>query len=147
MIILDTNHQLFSSESELFKWTNEQWVMMQMAKLLHSMPKQFFNPCSWVTYSRNYGSDNPSWLSVVAPTLMLAGDISILQTFFLAHCERFEHIFYVAGNHCFYEEKYGDRLEKLRELDNLNLRIHFLHSKSYFLPNNVLVIMCLFLVI
>lgn len=79
---------------------------------------------------------------VVAPILLLAGDIGrpdipTLQAFLLAQSERFEHIFYVAGNHCFYEGEYGDRLAQLRELDNLHPHIHFLQSKSYLLPNSV----------
>jgi predicted phosphodiesterase len=79
---------------------------------------------------------------VVAPILILAGDIGrpdipSLQRFLLAQCERFEHIFYVAGNHCFYEGEYEDRLEQLRQLDNLHPHIHFLQSKSYLLPNKV----------
>jgi predicted phosphodiesterase len=79
---------------------------------------------------------------VVEPVLILAGDIGrpdvpSLQTFLLAQCQRFEHIFYVAGNHCFYEGEYETRLQQLRELDNLNPRIHFLQNKSYLLPNNV----------
>jgi predicted phosphohydrolase len=79
---------------------------------------------------------------VVAPILILAGDIGrpdvpSLQQFLLAQCERFEHIFYVAGNHCFYEGEYEERLQQLRELDNLNPRIHFLQNKSFLLPNSV----------
>lgn len=79
---------------------------------------------------------------VVAPILILAGDIgrpdiSSLQTFLLAQCQRFEHIFYVAGNHCFYEGEYEDRLQQLRALDDLDPRIHFLHNRSYLLPNCV----------
>jgi len=62
--------------------------------------------------------------SIVAPILMLAGDIGrpdipSLQTFLLAQCQKFEHIFYVAGNHCFYEGEYQNRLEQLQELDKL----------------------------
>lgn len=57
---------------------------------------------------------------VVAPILMLVGDIGrpdipTLQKFLLDQCQRFEHIFYVAGNHCFYEGEYHDRLEQLRQ--------------------------------
>ncbi|CAF2923125.1 unnamed protein product [Rotaria sp. Silwood2] len=79
---------------------------------------------------------------VVAPILILAGDIGSpvvpsLQTFLLTQCQRFEHIFYVAGNHSFYGGIYEDRLKQLQELDNLNPRIHFLQNKSYLLPNNV----------
>src|SRR5579871_1042209 len=59
---------------------------------------------------------------VVAPVLILAGDIGrpdvpSLQAFLLAQCERFEHIFYVAGNHCFYQGEYENRLQQLRQLD------------------------------
>jgi hypothetical protein len=84
----------------------------------------------------------PPEFSVVAPILILAGDIGrpdvpSLQTFLLAQCQRFEHIFYVAGNHCFYEGEYETRLQQLRELDNLDPRIHFLQNKSYLLPNSV----------
>jgi predicted phosphohydrolase len=84
----------------------------------------------------------PPEFPVIAPNLILAGDIGrpdvpSLRKFLLAQCQRFEHIFYVAGNHCFYEGEYEDRLEQLRELDNLNPRIHFLQNKSYLLPNNV----------
>jgi predicted phosphodiesterase len=80
--------------------------------------------------------------SVVAPILILAGDIgrpdiSSLQRFLLAQCQRFEHIFYVAGNHCFYGGEYEDRLEQLRQLDNLHPHIHFLQNKTYLLPNKV----------
>jgi hypothetical protein len=55
---------------------------------------------------------------VVAPILILAGDIGrpdipSLQRFLIAQCERFEHIFYVAGNYCFYEGEYEDRLDRL----------------------------------
>ena len=79
---------------------------------------------------------------VVAPVLILAGDIgrpdySSLELFLIAQCQRFEHIFYVAGNHCFYDGVYEDRLEQLRQLDNLNPRIHFLQDTSYLLPNSV----------
>ena len=79
---------------------------------------------------------------VVASILILAGDIGrpdipSLQTFLLAQCQRFEHIFYVAGNHCFYEGEYENRLQQLRELDNLDPHIHFLQNKSYLLPNSV----------
>ena len=79
---------------------------------------------------------------VLAPILILAGDIGrpdipTLQTFLLNQCERFEHIFYVAGNHCFYEGEYEDRLQQLRELNHLHPRLHFLHNDSYLLPNNV----------
>ena len=65
-----------------------------------------------------------------APNLILAGDIGrpdipSLQKFLLDQCERFEHIFYVAGNHCFYEGKYEERLEQLQQLNNLHPHIHF----------------------
>ena len=78
--------------------------------------------------------------SVVAPNLILAGDIGrpdipSLQKFLLDQCERFEHIFYVAGNHCFYEGKYEERLEQLQQLNNLHPHIHFLHNQCYLLPN------------
>jgi hypothetical protein len=43
----------------------------------------------------------------------------------------------MAGNHCFYEGEYEDRLQQLRELDNLDPRVHFLQNKTYLLPNNV----------
>ena len=69
--------------------------------------------------------------SAVAPILLLAGDIGrpdipSLQKFLLEQCQRFQHIFYVAGNHCFYDGKYEDRLRQLRQLDQLDPRIHFL---------------------
>lgn len=84
----------------------------------------------------------PPEFPVLAPILILAGDIGrpdipSLQTFLLAQCQRFEHIFYVAGNHCFYQGIYEKRLEQLEQLNNLNPRIHFLHNKSYLLPNGV----------
>jgi len=84
----------------------------------------------------------PPKFPVVAPILILAGDIGrpdipSLQTFLLAQCQRFEHIFYVAGNHCFYEGVYEERLQQLRQLNHLNSRIHFLQNDSYLLPNNV----------
>ena len=77
-----------------------------------------------------------------APNLILAGDIGrpdipSLQKFLLDQCERFEHIFYVAGNHCFYEGKYEERLEQLEQLNNLHPHIHFLHNQSYLLSNKV----------
>ena len=80
--------------------------------------------------------------SVVAPILILAGDIGrpdipSLKTSLLAQCQNFKHIFYVAGNHCFYEGEYETRLQQLREFDNLNPRIHFLQNRSYLLPNSV----------
>ncbi|CAF0735604.1 unnamed protein product [Adineta steineri] len=80
--------------------------------------------------------------SAIAPILILAGDIGrpdipSLQRFLLAQCQRFEHIFYVAGNHCFYGGEYENRLQQLRNLDNLDSRIHFLQNNSYLLPNNV----------
>jgi predicted phosphohydrolase len=80
--------------------------------------------------------------SVVAPILILAGDIgrpdiSSLQRFLLAQCERFEHIFFIAGNHCFYQGEYENRLEQLRQLDNLHPHIHFLQNKTYLLPNKL----------
>lgn len=89
-----------------------------------------------------FGNAVPPEFPAVAPILILAGDIGrpdvpSLQTFLLAQCERFEHIFYVAGNHCFYEGIYETRLEQLQEFDNLDARIHFLQNKSYLLPNNV----------
>ncbi|UJR32489.1 hypothetical protein I4U23_019951 [Adineta vaga] len=79
---------------------------------------------------------------VVAPILILAGDIGrpdmpSLKKFLLTQCQRFEHIFYVAGNHCFYEGEYETRLEQLREFNNLNPRIHFLQNQSYLLPYDV----------
>ena len=82
---------------------------------------------------------------VVAPILILAGDIGrpdvrSLRMFLLDQCPRFEHIFYVAGNHCFYGGEYTNRLEQLQELDDLDPRIHFLHNKSYLLPNSVRII-------
>jgi hypothetical protein len=69
---------------------------------------------------------------VVAPILILAGDIGrldvpSLQTFLLAQCQRFEHMFYVAGNHCFYEGEYENRLQQLREVDNLDSRINWVN--------------------
>lgn len=87
------------------------------------------------------GNEVPKF-ATVAPILILAGDIGrpdmpSLQTFLLAQCERFEHIFFVAGNHCFYDGIYEDRLQQLQKLDNLDYRIHFLHKKSYVLPNKV----------
>ncbi|CAF2031642.1 unnamed protein product [Rotaria magnacalcarata] len=80
--------------------------------------------------------------SAVAPILILAEDIvrpemPSLKPFLLAQCERFKHIFYVAGNHCFYAGEYETHLQQLQALDNLNLRMYFLHNKSCFLPNNV----------
>lgn len=80
--------------------------------------------------------------SVVAPILILAGDIGrpdipSLQAFLLGQCQKFEHIFFVAGNHCFYQGEYEDRLKQLQQLDNLHPHIHFLHNKSYLLPNKV----------
>ncbi|CAF0751974.1 unnamed protein product [Adineta ricciae] len=79
---------------------------------------------------------------VVASILILAGDIGrpdlpSLQKFLLVQCQRFEHIFYVAGNHCFYEGEYETRLQQLQELNNLHPHIHFLHNQSYLLPFNV----------
>ena len=79
---------------------------------------------------------------IVAPNLILAGDIgrpdiATLQNFLLDQCQKFEHIFYVAGNHCFYEGEYYDRLEQLQQLNNLHTRIHFLHNTTYLLENNV----------
>ncbi|CAM4939260.1 unnamed protein product [Rotaria socialis] len=80
--------------------------------------------------------------SAVAPIPILAGDIGrpdmpSLNAFLLAQCERFKHIFYVAGNHCFYEEEYETRLQQLQALDNINPRIYFLHNKSCLVLNNV----------
>jgi hypothetical protein len=43
----------------------------------------------------------------------------------------------LAGNRCFYEGEYENCLQQLRELDNLDRRIHFLQNKSYLLPNSV----------
>ncbi|UJR17011.1 hypothetical protein I4U23_003909 [Adineta vaga] len=84
----------------------------------------------------------PPEFSVVAPILILAGDIGQphlpgLKAFLLAQCDRFEHIFYVAGNHCFYGGEYQNRLRQLRALNNLNSRIHFLQNETYLLPNKV----------
>ncbi|CAF2114860.1 unnamed protein product [Rotaria magnacalcarata] len=84
----------------------------------------------------------PPEFSAVAPALILAGDIGkpnvpSLQKFLLTLCQRFEHIFFVAGKHCFYQGEYEDRLQQLQELDKLDSRIHFLHNKSYLLPNSV----------
>jgi predicted phosphohydrolase len=84
----------------------------------------------------------PPEFPAIAPILILAGDIGrpdvpSLQTFLLAQCQRFEHIFYVAGNHCFYEGEYENRLQQLQELDNLDPHIHFLQNKSYLLPDSV----------
>jgi hypothetical protein len=47
---------------------------------------------------------------IVASILMLVDDIGrpdipSLQKFLLAQCQRFEHIFYVGENHCFYVEE------------------------------------------
>ncbi len=113
-------------------------------------PRQIPGPNAKVIFQTMLMSDlhlecniqNPPKFSVVAPILILAGDIGrpdvpSLQNFLLAQCQRFEHIFYVAGNHCFYEGEYETRLQQLRELDNLDPRIHFLQNKSYLLPNNV----------
>ncbi|CAF0914908.1 unnamed protein product [Adineta ricciae] len=80
--------------------------------------------------------------NVVAPNLILAGDIGrpdipSLSAFLLAQCDKFEHIFYVAGNHCFYGGEYQDRLEQLHALNKMNPRIHFLHNQTYLLPNKV----------
>ncbi|CAF3790788.1 unnamed protein product [Rotaria magnacalcarata] len=47
-------------------------------------------------------------------------DIPSLKPFLLARCERFKHIFYVAGNHCFYAGEYETHLQQLQALDNLN---------------------------
>ncbi|UJR24543.1 hypothetical protein I4U23_005918 [Adineta vaga] len=89
-----------------------------------------------------YNDRDLSNFPVVASCLILAGDIGrpdvpSLQRFLLIQCQRFEHIFYVAGNHCFYSGEYEDRLEQLRQLNKLNHRIHFLQKNSYLLPNNV----------
>ena len=80
--------------------------------------------------------------SIVAPILILAGDIErpdipTLQTFLLTQCQKFAHVFDVAGNHCFYGGEYEDRLQQLREFNNLDSRIHFLQNDSYLLPNKV----------
>jgi len=85
---------------------------------------------------------NPPVFPVVAPILILAGDIGrpdipTLSKFLLDQCQRFEHIFYVAGNHCFYQGIYEQRLQQLRQLNSLHPRIHFLQQDSYLLPNNV----------
>jgi predicted phosphodiesterase len=55
---------------------------------------------------------------VVASVLILAGDIGrlkvlSLQEFLLVQFQRFEHIFYVAGNDYFYEGEYETRLQQL----------------------------------
>ncbi|CAF1024170.1 unnamed protein product [Rotaria magnacalcarata] len=89
-----------------------------------------------------FGNVIPPEFSAVAPVLILAGDIErpdvpSLQTFLLTLCQRFEHIFFVTGNHCFYQGEYEGRLQQLPELDKLNSRIHFLHNKSYRLRNSV----------
>jgi predicted phosphodiesterase len=88
---------------------------------------------------------SPPDFTAVAPILILAGDIGrpdipSLQAFLLAQCKRFEHIFYVAGNHCFYGGEYHNRLRQLRALDQLDPRIHFLHKQSYLMPNNVRIV-------
>ena len=41
------------------------------------------------------------------------------------------------GEPLFYEGQYETRLQQLRELDNLDLRVHFLQNNSYLLPNSV----------
>jgi hypothetical protein len=51
---------------------------------------------------------------VVAPILILARDIgrpdiSSLKRFLLAQYKRFEYVFYVTRNHCFYEDEYETR--------------------------------------
>ncbi|CAF0868924.1 unnamed protein product [Adineta ricciae] len=89
-----------------------------------------------------YNDRDLSDFPVVAPYLILAGDIgrpdiASLEKYLLIQCQRFEHIFYVAGNHCFYEGEYEDRLEQLYRLNNLDSRIHFLQSDTYLLPNKI----------
>ena len=79
---------------------------------------------------------------VIAPNLILAGDIGrpdipSLPNFLLKQSQRFENIFYVSGNHCFYDGIYQKRLQQLEELNNLHPHIHFLQSSTYLLPHKV----------
>jgi hypothetical protein len=65
-----------------------------------------------------YDYVTPDEFSVVASIAILAGEIRrphvpSLKIFLLGQCQRFEHIFYVAGNHCFYEREYESRLQQL----------------------------------
>ncbi|CAF2805818.1 unnamed protein product [Rotaria sp. Silwood2] len=111
-------------------------------KTVGSDAKEIFQTMLMSDLHLEFSQQKPPQFSVVAPNLILAGDIGrpdvpSLQKFLLAQCQRFEHIFYVAGNHCFYEGDYETRLQRLRELDNLNPRIHFLQNKSYLLPHKV----------
>ena len=111
-------------------------------KIINSKAKSIFQAMLMSDLHLEYTDDNFLKFPVVAPILMLAGDIGrpdilSLQKFLLAQCQRFEHIFYVAGNHCFYEGEYEDRLRQLRQLASLDPRIHFLHKNTYLLPNKV----------
>ena len=111
-------------------------------KDLQNEPKPIFESMAMSDIHLEYGDTIVPEFPVVAPILMLAGDIGrpdipSLEKFLLAQCQRFEHIFYVAGNHCFYYGEYEERLQQLRELNKLHPRIHFLHKNSYLLPNKV----------
>lgn len=89
-----------------------------------------------------YSDANIPEFDVVAPNLILAGDIGrpdipSLTYFLLKQSQRFENIFYVSGNHCFYDGIYQKRLQQLEELNNLHPHIHFLQSSSFLLPHKV----------
>ncbi len=83
-----------------------------------------------------------------APYLVLAGDIGHpeqLKPLFAWISDKWEHVFYVAGNHEYYGAKYDDRLEELKACCHPYPNIHFLHSDSpsfYLAEENVVFIGC-----
>ena len=107
--------------------------LQTVSKILSSKAKTIFQAMLMSDLHLEYTDDNFLKFPVVAPILMLAGDIGrpdipSLQKFLLDQCQRFEHIFYVAGNHCFYEENLHDHCIIIRSDLELK-RTHIIYTK------------------
>lgn len=75
----------------------------------------------------------PTLLKPCAPYLALAGDIghpNQLRDLFAWAAPRWERIFYVAGNHEYYEADFETRQKELEELVTPYTNIHFLHGAN-----------------
>jgi len=133
---------------------------------------QYVSDIHLETYKSHSGLDFSKILKPVAPYLALCGDIGYpgtpLYEPFLKYCsDNFDHIFYVAGNHEFYNDlqrvkKYlrtpssievetlqfyldtrDMRTQKIREICKKFSNIHFLDKETFTIPDtNIVVIGC-----
>lgn len=131
---------------------------------------QYVSDIHLETYKNSAAVSFSKILKPVAPYLALCGDIGYpgtpLYEPFLRYCsENFKHVFYIAGNHEFYNDltrlksflknsidepttsaldfsldTYEARIQKIREICNRFPNIHFLEKETYEIPDTDIVV-------